>query len=516
MATIQDLTNLINLTGGIGGVSSSTRQQQQAVQGDIFDNFLTKINNTFDNELIQRELGRIESYVTQNEGDMSDAMWDKYSYIKETATYNMEDNNYFNVYSEKIDSSAKEFWTLMDSYNEAVVEDKSDIIKNLQGRIIDFVNDKNIMKRKYGTRLSRPEYHTERLKLAQYDDVFQFGVASLIDDGELSRDEGTAFFNSIVAGEATPMQNYIIKETNHRNAMAQVSYNEGMDIIDGVNYWGELLDAQKTVLDVRGRIDSFENILINREFNEQEALDYEKAQTEWNLIKGKTAWTDIREKDNPIPHTYEHVFTGVSSKVLTEARAQMSDLEKKLQTRELGYKNMTGQSLYDSNIITYPDFNYTPPESSSLIEGGIKVNVSDLQDNNKKRSQTKPGDLNIANAPQEDVKLIKEYQTDKKIYDEAMAWLDANPETAFEPVILFNLRNKYNEIRNDYKKKYYNKNQKSKVGVSPTVKKKAKRADPTNIQYGLAAQAYIDPDEPATEWITKEQQIQELIKKYTQ
>jgi len=100
--SIEDLSNLINLTGSFSGDTSSARQDQRTVQKDIFDTYLTKINSTFDNELIQREIDRMESHVSQNQSDMSDAMWDKYNYIKDKSKYNMEDNNYFDVYLMKL------------------------------------------------------------------------------------------------------------------------------------------------------------------------------------------------------------------------------------------------------------------------------------------------------------------------------------------------------------------------------------------------------------------------------
>ena len=83
------------------------------------------------------------------------------------------------------------------------------------------------MQRKFGSRLAKPEYYTEALKLSQYDDLFQFGVASLVDDNHLSKDEGTAFFNSISKGDAAPMQEYITNQTNHKVSMANVNKTHG-------------------------------------------------------------------------------------------------------------------------------------------------------------------------------------------------------------------------------------------------------------------------------------------------
>ena len=122
--TIDDLSNFIELSGSIGGVNKNTRQEKQVVQKDVFDDFQTKINSTFDNDLILRELDRMESYKSQNQDNMSDAMWDKYNYIKDKSKYNMEDNSYFNVHSNKINQDAQEFYELMEGFNTANQEGK--------------------------------------------------------------------------------------------------------------------------------------------------------------------------------------------------------------------------------------------------------------------------------------------------------------------------------------------------------------------------------------------------------
>ena len=76
-----DLSNLINVISRTGGNTS----ERQSIQGDVFDDFTTKINSTFDNDLIRREVGRMESYVSANKEDMTDAKWEKYKYIKDSA-----------------------------------------------------------------------------------------------------------------------------------------------------------------------------------------------------------------------------------------------------------------------------------------------------------------------------------------------------------------------------------------------------------------------------------------------
>ena len=425
-----DLSNLINVISRTGGNTS----ERQSIQGDVFDDFTTKINSTFDNDLIRREVGRMESYVSANKEDMSDAMWDKYNYIKDRAFYNMEDNDYFNVYSAKIDSDAQEFNELMNSYNESEQEQKDAIIGELQTRVLDFVNNKNIMKRKFGTRLSKPEFHTEALKIAQYDELFQFGVASLTDDNYLSLDEQEAFFNSITQGDATPMQTYMTKEANHRSNMASINYQSGIQMVDSINYWGDLLDKHDDIVNYKTRID---DMLDGSEEKEEENTKF------MNLL-GQTAWVDMSDEDQPIPFTYEQLLLGDANTLLDKAQSEVVNLTRKFKNADKGYSALTGQFISDGYPITYSKYNPTPIPNSN-IETEIDRDVNNNA-NNKNEILSK-----------EEKDLIDEYISEKTEYDEAIAWLEANPEEAFEQGELYNLRNKYHTIKREFKKKWLKK-----------------------------------------------------------
>jgi len=475
--SIEDLSNLINLTGSFSGDTSSARQDQRTVQKDIFDTYLTKINSTFDNELIQREIDRMESHVSQNQSDMSDAMWDKYNYIKDKSKYNMEDNNYFDVYSRQIDSQANEFNEIMNTYNDSSQEEKDAIVGDLQTRVLDFVSNKNIMKRKFGTRLSKPEYHTEALKLSEYDELFQYGVASLTDDQYLSKDEGAVFYKSIVAGDATHMRDYMIKETNHKVDSAKLNYQDGMTMIDQVNYFGDLLDK----IDDIDRLDlKIKNMPTT---NEDEIAAKTEEEGKYNDLLGRIAWTDLSNKDNPISFTYEQLFLGEADIIADNAQSSILNMERQLKNRAKGYLDLTGQNLFEGNPITYSKWNWSAIPTSELEE---------VIDNNVKNNTTPPTPpkLNLAGAPKDEQDLVNSYMTEKAEYDEIIAWLKANPYTGGSDPH-YDLRNKYNYAKKQFQKKW----------LSPKGGSVIKDAEGNIVSDYRKA--------------TKETQAQKLIQKYT-
>ena len=91
------ISDLLQLVSGLQQMGAQQREVKTKTQKSRLSDFSDNISSTFDNDMIDIELGRLENYFSSNQDNMTSEALDEYNYIKEQAKYAKQDNNLYNT-----------------------------------------------------------------------------------------------------------------------------------------------------------------------------------------------------------------------------------------------------------------------------------------------------------------------------------------------------------------------------------------------------------------------------------
>ena len=148
---------------------------------------------------------------------------------------------------------------LLNSYNEVDESLKPSIAKKMESNIVEFVKSKNSIFRKFGSRLTRPEYAPELTQLSSLDDIFRFGIKAATDDNYFSPEEYNVFSYAVLEGDISFVDDYVTKETKYKQGVASTFLNRGLEKIENINTLAKLPNLIKQAVNL-SQTDTWEDI----------------------------------------------------------------------------------------------------------------------------------------------------------------------------------------------------------------------------------------------------------------
>jgi len=361
---------------GIGAISSilqlvnaqnqQTQAQDTRLQSAVFSDFEKDIDITFDNSRIDTVVSRMENYYNQNFNNMSPTMIETYEHLLEKSKFQKEDNSKFNVLYSQIDGQTQNMMNLLNSYNEADESLKPNIAKKMESNIVEFVKSKNSIFRKFGSRLTKPEYAPELTQLSSLDDIFRFGIKSATDDNYFSPEEYNVFSNAVLEGDMSFVDDYVTKETKYKQGVASTFLNRGLKKIEDINTLAKLPNLIKQAVNVsQNQTDTWEDI------KNQIIYSYESGGT-----KTDVTWNDLLASPK------------IQSLALNDEE-QIAALSESLNKDNFQYNKITGNNIQDFATIDWdmPNVaNVEPPvgtitginlgnQNNTILDGTINQNV---------------------------------------------------------------------------------------------------------------------------------------------
>lgn len=361
---------------GIGAISSilqlvnaqnqQTQAQDTRLQSAVFSDFEKDIDITFDNSRIDTVVSRMENYYNQNFNNMSPTMIETYEHLLEKSKFQKEDNSKFNVLYSQIDGQTQNMMNLLNSYNEADESLKPNIAKKMESNIVEFVKSKNSIFRKFGSRLTKPEYAPELTQLSSLDDIFRFGIKSATDDNYFSPEEYNVFSNAVLEGDMSFVNDYVTKETKYKQGVASTFLNRGLKKIEDINTLAKLPNLRKQAVEMQNnKLELWENVKNQPIYSYKNASGDEVSAT-WNDISSPTLLSLSQNNIN-----------------------QIAALSESLNKDNFQYNKITGNNIQDFATIDWdmPNVaNVEPPvgtitginlgnQNNTILDGTINQNV---------------------------------------------------------------------------------------------------------------------------------------------
>ena len=343
---------------GIGAVSSilqllnaqnqQTQAQDTRLQSAVFSDFEKDIDMTFDNSRIDTVVSRMENYYNQNFNNMSPTMIETYEHLLEKSKFQKEDNSKFNVLYSQIDGQTQNMMNLLNSYNEVDESLKLSIAKKMESNIVEFVKSKNSIFRKFGSRLTRPEYAPELTQLSSLDDIFRFGIKAATDDNYFSPEEYNVFSNAVLEGDISFVDDYVTKETKYKQGVASTFLNRGLEKIENINTLAKLPNLIKQAVNL-SQTDTWEDI------KNQPIYSYESGGTKTNAT-----WNDLLASPT------------IQSLALNDEE-QIAALSESLNKDNFQYNKITGNNIQDFATIDWDMPNVANVEPSVGQITGINL-----------------------------------------------------------------------------------------------------------------------------------------------
>tara|TARA_R100000234_G_scaffold109795_2_gene81819 strand:- start:8828 stop:10303 length:1476 start_codon:yes stop_codon:yes gene_type:complete len=414
---------------GIGAISSilqllnaqnqQTQAQDTRLQSAVFSDFEKDIDMTFDNSRIDTIVSRMENYYNQNFNNMSPTMIETYEHLLEKSKFQKEDNSKFNVLYSQIDGQTQNMMNLLNSYNEVDESLKSSIAKKMESNIVEFVKSKNSIFRKFGSRLTRPEYAPELTQLSSLDDIFRFGIKAATDDNYFSPEEYNVFSNAVLEGDMSFIDDYVTKETKYKQGVASTFLDRGLKKIENINTLAELPNLRKQAVEIKeNQANTWENI------KNQIIYSYESGGT-----KTDVTWNDL--------------FSPTIQSLALNNEEQIEALSKSLNKDNFQYNKITGNNIQDFATIDWdiPSVaNVEPPvgtitginignKNKTILDGTINQNVVEtptisLGDDDDIYGTTEATEKDLM--PK--VKKVEPVNEDIERLNEIELWLKENPE----------------------------------------------------------------------------------------
>lgn len=358
--TADDLSTIISLLNTLSNQAQRKKEIRTSSQKSILSDFSDTIDSTFDNSMIDRELYRMENYVNTNQQGMTSGALEEYAYIKEKAKYAKEDNSLYNTLYAEVDTYSQKAIDLQNAYNDADETNKLQISKDLESNMTDYIKAKNGIFRKFGNRLTLPNYAQDTVKLEAIDDIFLFGVNSLKDDNYFDDEERNVFSNSIVQGNIKLVDDYIGKETNVRNTAAKFNLEQGVAEIKQMTTGIEFISKyNQAKYDKANNVEEYEKYKNDRAFVYEDAsgtlLDYTYAMLADNKAEGAAK---------------------LPSDLITKYERELSGHQKNLGIYDKAYGKLTNQSM--SDIYGIPQM-WQPPTSETEEEIQKRVEAEALE-----------------------------------------------------------------------------------------------------------------------------------------
>ena len=321
------------------------------------NDFSTNISSTFDNDMIDIEIGRLDNFVANNQGSMSDSLYDEVNYIKEQAKFAKQDNAMYESMNSELDTYTNFAIENQNKYNEATPEGKLQIAKDLESNMTKFIKAKGNIIKKFGNRLVLPQYSQDALKLQSLDDIYLFGINSLKDGNYFDDTESSLFSNAIVQGDMTSIDSYVQQESKIRTDAATINYKAGLAELQTMNDKVGLLNKLN-----KARYDKYNNT------------------AEYETYKNGHAfrWIDPEDEKSVKDYTYEELLMGDETISALEAQYPIDIIEheKKFNQHDKGYQKSTqGQSIKEFFDI---DERFIAPSDGgeNNVENQIIENVS--------------------------------------------------------------------------------------------------------------------------------------------
>lgn len=348
------LSQLLELTNQM----QRNQERKQKSQLMVFEDYSNELTQSFDNERIDTIVSRMDNYIGNNRDKMSETTYEQFMYLKEKSSHQKKDNDTYRFSMFEIDKQKEEVVGLLNEYNSASGERKEVIKQALDTNTRKFIQSKEDVQRKFGIRLSLPFFESDNSKLSSYDEIYQFGINSLKDDGYFSLEESNAFNTSLIQGNSGVIKEYENKEIRYKNSILQVISDEALGNIYELNDISKFLNAERLV----------DNI-TNEEYLE-------------SGIGGQIAYTyEVPKNDNVFSQevveiTYDDIkgnskdFTNLSDRF----NPRYQQILKRLNTNRDSVLKMTGEDIL--SVITL-----SPLTERKRKEQGEKIETNAEEDN---------------------------------------------------------------------------------------------------------------------------------------
>ena len=360
----------LGTVGSILAILNAQNQQSQRqntqVQSAVFSDFEKDMNMTFDNERIDTVVARMNNYYNQNFDNMSPTMIQTYEHLLEKSKFQKEDNSKFNTLYTQIDGQKQNMINLLNSYNESDESLKPNIAKKMEANIVEFVKSKNSIFRKFGSRLTRPEYAPELTQLSSLDDIFRFGIQAATDDNYFSPEEYNVFSNAVLEGDMSFVNDYVGKETKYKQGVASTFLDRGLKKIENINALAELPNLRKQAIEMQN--------------NDPEL---------WENVKNQPIYEYTNASGDKVPATWNDILTPTLLSLAQNNTQQIEVLSESLNKDNFQYNKITGDNIQDFATIDWdmPNVaNVEPPigtitdinlgnQNNTILDDTISQNV---------------------------------------------------------------------------------------------------------------------------------------------
>ena len=238
--------------------SAEAGRRRQAEYADIYRDFDTDINSTYDNKQLAQKKQQFDNYFNSNRGSMNESMLAKYELLNTKFENQQKDNDAYAFGIEKNKKIAKDVENALLSYS-AINEDteltadqkitkRKEAMDSLGASIGDYLSDAGEFRAKHYNRLARSPQ--DAFYIDNLNELFAYGIAQAEDDFVFDSNEARAFSLALQTQSFEPIKAYKVNEMNLNSALNQKQiqqtdllykqYEISSDISKKASYYYEL------------------------------------------------------------------------------------------------------------------------------------------------------------------------------------------------------------------------------------------------------------------------------------
>tara|TARA_R100000781_G_scaffold99021_1_gene62623 strand:+ start:12370 stop:13983 length:1614 start_codon:yes stop_codon:yes gene_type:complete len=339
--------------------SNKNREEKQSRAGayaTAYNEFYKDIHGTTDLELIDTEIGRMQSYYSQNKEKMTPEMIENFNLLSQQAQYHKEDMGAYRTGLSAMDMKGQNYLSLVEEYNDAPdsspeegIRTKDMIAQELNASVVDYINWSDTFNSKYGDKLQTAQFAHDSSKINDFDDIMRTGVG-MIADNHFSKEEKMMLINGINQKSMDPLNEYVNIKSRVKLQDANDARERGRMAINAINSQGKLINEYDRVTE------RFEGIITGQA---SPALI-----TEWEEIADTPVFVYEYDEDGekrPVNVTNRDLLFGAVTDgyeldvLLTNANYQVDEAKKEFESSDRVYMNTVGESISKNYPITYQE-----------------------------------------------------------------------------------------------------------------------------------------------------------------
>ena len=238
--------------------SAEAGRRRQAEYADIYRDFDTDINSTYDNKQLAQKKQQFDNYFNSNRGSMNESMLAKYELLNTKFENQQKDNDAYAFGIEKNKKIAKDVENALLSYSainenteltaDQKITKRKEAMDALGASIGDYLSDAGEFRTKHYNRLARSPQ--DAFYIDNLNELFAYGIAQAEDDFVFDSNEARAFSLALQTQSFEPIKAYKVNEMNLNSALNQKQiqqtdllykqYEISSDISKKASYYYEL------------------------------------------------------------------------------------------------------------------------------------------------------------------------------------------------------------------------------------------------------------------------------------